>query len=172
MKYFEILSNKKTILILFFIFVSFNVYFFFQFQALNKIAGQEIKILDLRFGYTLEEVNLFFELLGDDGRMLYAHISKADMFYPIIYGLLLMSLLSFLAKGKSNLYFLNILPFIAVGIDFIENLSILKMLTNFSIVSMEMVHYSAAFTQLKWGFIGLSLSFVIILFFKNKLLSK
>ncbi|MGB1316228.1 MAG: hypothetical protein ACPG4Y_09420 [Chitinophagales bacterium] len=163
----KLLSNKISLLILNFIFIGFNIYFFTQFKELNNLAQQEVEILDLRFGYSLDEVNRFFSIIGNEGRAKYAEISKTDMLYPISYGLLIISLLTFLTNGNTKLYFLNIFPVAAVVIDFFENVSIVKLMENFPNISEEMVSYTSNLTQIKWLFIVFSILLVLILFYKK-----
>lgn len=163
MKFFQILSNKKSILILFVIFIGFNIYFSNAAKELNELAQQEVKILDLSFGYSFDDIKLFFEQIGSEGRLLYAKISKVDMIYPIAYGLFLMSLISFFAKNNSKLLLLNLFPFTIIILDFVENISIQKMLTHFPNIGAEMVSFTSVITQSKWIFVGLSIFSVFIL---------
>lgn len=172
MKFFQLLGNKKTILILFLIFVGFNIYFSTVLKDLNEIANQEVKILDLRFGYSLEEVNLFFRQIGSEGRILYEKISMADMFYPIFYGLLLMSLISRFTKGNSKLLLLNLIPLVMIILDFVENISIKKLMTHFPNIGADMVSFTSILTQAKWVFVGLSIFLVLILLGRNFYMKK
>jgi len=147
--------------------MGFNIYFLSQFKVLNEIAQSEVQILDLRFGYTLEEVKLFFEQIGSEGQLLYAKISKADMLYPISYGLFIVSLLSFFSKGKAQYLPLNILPIFAVVVDWVENNNISKLNLSFPNLNAELVEQTALLTQTKWVLIALSILMIVFLLIKR-----
>lgn len=163
MTFFKILGNKKTIAVLFLIFVGFNIYFSNALKGLNDIATAEVKILDLTFGYSFEEINLFFEQIGSEGILLYQKISFVDMFYPVFYGLFIMSLISFFAKENSKFLLLNVLPVIMILLDFIENISIGKLCANYPNINSEMVTLTSSLTLSKWFFVGLSIVSVLFL---------
>lgn len=89
---------------------------------------------------------------------LFPQLFLLDILYPILLALFLSTLiirLSNLIKVNQNHVFssLFILPFIAMFIDYFENIMVSLMITN---VSSEVIKTASLFTQMKGGFTTLS----------------
>ncbi len=161
------LANWKTILPLFTIFILFSFYLFPKYQAkINLIAGIEIQSLDARFTYSNNDVIALFDTITTEGRQLYFFISsQLDAFYPLVYGLLLFFIILNLTRNLSGKWFyISFIPFISILFDYLENIHVQNLLTNYPSISTSMVKSSALMTQLKWSFFSLSLLIVLVFF--------
>jgi len=163
------LSNGKLLIPLFLLFGLFTFYLFPKYQTqINDIAGEEVLILDLRPTYTHKEVVTDFEKMQEEGRAIFQFIaSKADMVYPIIYGLFAILLLAFFLKkiivpGSNKIYF-AFLPIVLVITDYLENFNHLKLLNSYPDIAKESVMTGATLTQLKHFFSMALFVFLIVL---------
>ena len=110
----------------------FALYVFPSFNYPDTLDG--LKLLDLRFVYTPDDVALLFAQLGEEGRHTYfKQLLIADMFYPLIYSILLYQILLILLTATARRRFflrLSVLPLLAGLADVLENLNIIGMLTS------------------------------------------
>ncbi|MCJ8167162.1 hypothetical protein MKJ04_20140 [Pontibacter sp. E15-1] len=170
------ISTWRYILPLFasFCFVTFRIFPTYS-SRLQDIAGQEIQLLDIRFSYATSEVLYDFEKLGTEGRDLYKVIAgRIDMIYPIIYGLLFISVLAYLLKRVTNtnskLLFIATLPALGVTFDYLENLNTLSLLNDFPNLTDQGVAWGEQMTRMKLG--SLFFSFVVAFSLASFLLIK
>lgn len=124
------------------------------------------RLLDLRYqGYQKQDVLLFFELLGPQGRHDYQTIQlPIDMLYPLLFAIGYSSFFSYYLRSKYCLLklkkytfaFLS-LPIISAVMDWSENLNTYFMLQRFPSIDIESVFLGSNFTQLKFLFILITL---------------
>lgn len=133
-------------------------------RAAAKIEpySREMQVLDMELSYTLEQVQLLFEVLGEEGRAVYRSFELTeDFFYPLSYGLLLsLGIVFFFRKSFPKipqLSLLGIFPLIAMGFDYAENFMIVSMLSAYPQISEQTVSLASSATTLKWGFVMISL---------------
>lgn len=142
----------------------------FTFPRINAQLGTEA--FDLKAtGYTVEEATAMLQNLDQETIDLYLfpQLFLLDVLYPLLLALLLSALiirLSGLIKlstdhGFSNIY---LLPFLAMLLDYGENILIALMITNPNPVSESIIKTSGLFTQLKSGTTTLCWLVVIVLF--------
>lgn len=142
----------------------------FTFPRINAQLGTEA--FDLKAtGYSVEEASVMLQNLNQATIDLYLfpQLFLLDVLYPLLLALLLSALiirLSGLIKlstdhGLSNLY---LLPFLAMVLDYGENILIALMITNPKPVSESIIKTSSLFTQLKSGTTTLCWLVVIVLF--------
>ena len=161
-------ANWKTILPLFILLIGFIVYAFPKYQnQINSLTGEKLTSLDARMHYTKEEVILLFNKMGTEGRNIYRFISsRIDMAYPVVYGLFFILVLASLLKNfipSTSLWkWLLVLPVIGVTFDYLENVSVLKLLATFPEITNTQVAFASQMTSLKWYFLYASL--IVILF--------
>ncbi len=115
-----------------------------------------LKILDIRFGYTATQVSKLFEAIGALGQKNYLlFTATADMAYPLVYGLFLCLFISYLFEKaflKTHSYrFLNLLPLFIVISDYVENISIISLLSTYPAISTNLVKIGSFATLFKWG---------------------
>lgn len=176
------LASKRGIAILFVLaHVVLLLMMVFTFPRINAKLGTQA--FDLKpFGYSYEEALLMIQNL-DQATIdfyIFPQLFLLDLLYPILLALLLSTLiirLSNLIKlhPKSIYSNLFVLPFIAMGIDYLENILISVMITNSTEISFGVVKIASTCTQLKGTFTTISWVVIIILFviwlknrFKNK----
>ncbi|MDP2236229.1 MAG: hypothetical protein Q8J88_07340 [Bacteroidales bacterium] len=145
-------SKIFQILLLFLILLSFNLVLFPSFN--NVFEVENLRILDIRFSYTHDEIILLFNQLGEVGRQIYTfQTAVVDMIYPLVYSIFLYLLfdlalgISVQRKIKKNIKFL---PFGIAFFDYLENFNTLQMLSDFP----EILNFSASAgslcTSIKW----------------------
>lgn len=142
----------------FWLFIFTNlVYVFMLTVTIPKVmsfAG-EMKVMDmLPSGYNFQYVSSLLNTLGEEGRKLYLFRQiPADMIYPALFGIsycvLLLYLLKKLNKLNSPLIYLGLLPLIGGFFDYLENLGIIIMLSNFPDISENLVSLISDFTITK-----------------------
>lgn len=141
----------------------------FTFPQINEKLGTEA--FDLKpFGYSESEATIMLQNLDQSTVDLYLfpQLFLLDVLYPILLAIFLSTLiirLSNLIKLNQNHVFLNLflLPFIAMFIDYSENIMISLMITNPTNVSSGMIKTASIFTQMKGGFTTLSWLVILIL---------
>ncbi|MCX7744381.1 MAG: hypothetical protein N2167_07445 [Flavobacteriales bacterium] len=152
-------------------------------KAASKIEpySNGLKLLDLELSYTLHQVQLLFETLGEEGRTIYRVIEYTeDFFYPLSYGLLLsLGIVYFFKKSFpkiTQMALLGIFPLVAMMFDYAENFLIIQMLSAYPQISETKVILASSATTLKWGFVIVSLllifSALIVHLFKRYVLRK
>ena len=162
-------STWKYILPLFILFCGVTFYIFPKYQSqLREIAGEEVKPLDTRFSYTLEEVVSDFEKLGVEGRHVYQFIvGRIDMIFPVIYGLFFILTLAYLLKKitppHSKWMLIALLPVLGMLFDYLENFNTLSLLKNYPDLSAQGVAWGEQMTRLKHGFLFLSIGLILFL---------
>tara|TARA_R100001369_G_C3297827_1_gene165160 strand:- start:515 stop:1072 length:558 start_codon:yes stop_codon:yes gene_type:complete len=141
----------------------------FTFPRINAKFGTQA--FDLKtFGYSQSEATMMLRNLDQSTIDLYLfpQLFLLDILYPILLALFLSTLiirLSNVIKVNQNHVFssLFILPFVAMFIDYFENIMISLMVTNPTNVSSEVIKIASLFTQMKGGFTTLSWLVVLTL---------
>ncbi|SMD31751.1 hypothetical protein SAMN04488029_0088 [Reichenbachiella faecimaris] len=168
----ERLTTKRVILVLFVVaHLVLLLMMLFTFPRIN--AQLETEAFDLKAtGYTVEEATAMLQKLDQATINLYLfpQLFLLDVLYPFLLALLLSTLiirLSGLIKMRAHplLSHLYLLPFLAMALDYAENVSIALMITNTSQISAGTIQTASLFTQLKSGITTICWLVVIILFF-------
>jgi len=140
----------------------------------NSLPESNKLILDLRFGYNTDNVNNFLLELSEDGRNYYVNTFHfVDTFYPIIYCMFYLTVLSYLIKKcfpKTKI--LLVLPVAGMICDFIENILLNYIVKNHDNIMENIVNVSSIFTVVKFIMIytslALSILFLIVIIIKRK----
>lgn len=151
-------SKGKTVLILFL--STMVVYLAMLLYTIPVIISQapHLKILDMSpTGYSAEDVNLLFSAIGAKGREFYLNVQlPIDFIYPGLFAITNSLMLGWLFglgfKSDSSVFYLMVVPFLAGGFDYLENLGVIMMLSSFPDISEPLVNISSMFTVLKSGF--------------------
>lgn len=127
---------------------------------------ENIKLLDTRFWYTSSDVFHLFSQLGVDGRAAYRFFTVSiDLLYPLVYGFCFYYSLEFLLKkafqNRTKFQILRFIPFGIVLFDYIENLSILRLLYTFPQTNEIPALIGAIATSSKWIFTILTILILI-----------
>lgn len=130
--------------------------FFFLLTYLDnelKAIGGGSGVLDLQFAFTLERGTEIIRQWGTIGRHLALTGLLIDCFYPISYGLLLMTLIVRIfnaenSEGSANR--LLYLPLWAVILDYAENIVHWRAIESFPAVSTFSFFIASLFATTKW----------------------
>jgi len=142
----------------------------FTFPRINDKFGTQA--FDLKtFGYSHSEAAMMLRNLDQStiDFYLFPQLFLLDILYPILLALFLSTViirLSILIKISPNHIFSNlfILPFIAMFIDYLENIMISLMITNSTELSIVIIKASSILTQMKGAFTTLSWTIILVLF--------
>lgn len=132
-----------------------------------------IKLLDMMpAGYDFEYVNLLFNTLGQEGRNTYLYTQiPLDMLYPLLFGisfcLVLAYFLNRLNKLRTPFIYLCLLPIIAGSFDYLENIGIVTLLSNYPDIAINTVKITNIFSLIKSTsttiyFVVLMITFIIL----------
>lgn len=146
--------HKTTILAIITAFIIFIV-----FPALTKYFSSTdipLQMMDTSFSYTPEEVLQNVADYTDSEREGYILISLSiDFIYPMIYAFCLSFLLSMLFKEYANttnpLRLINLLPFLAMEFDFLENVMLITLSFLYPDAPFTIAKIASIATPLKWG---------------------
>jgi cytochrome b561 len=163
-------KNSKTHIILVIVLlalflISMRIMRHYSNNLINYIANEEI--LDLRMGYSFDNVIHYLNGLGEDGRKYYSNtFHLVDTFYPIIYFAFYVTTLSYFIKRifKNKIYFIVLLvPLLGIICDYGENIFINSFIKNMNNITEENVMIANYFTRIKFISVYLSLILIIIL---------
>jgi len=148
------ISNWKTLLLAIAVYMVFPAYFLKNAETkINELAGKPSPIIDLSFGFnpqkTLESVASY----GDAARAYYASVEMSvDIVYPIVYTFLFGIILTLLFRSKSYKPFayVNLLPFLTLIFDYLENFSIVNLLQSYPNSSTTVAILCEVFKLGKW----------------------
>ena len=166
----ERLASKSGIIVLFLLsHTVLLLMMLFTFPRINAKFGTQA--FDLKtFGYSQSEATMMLRKLDQStiDFYLFPQLFLLDILYPILLALFLSTAiirLSHLIKISRNHVFSNLfmLPFIAMFIDYFENIMISLMLINSTSVSSGVIKTASIFTQMKGGFTTLSWVIILIL---------
>jgi len=155
-KKFNLILGGRSIAILIFLFVFFNV-------MLKQTISAEL-VLDLKFGYTASDAYQVLQEMGQEQREAYLRcLLLFDIPYMVIYTLLFIQLFNFLWKEKGfQLFCLGILVF-----DLLENFMILMMIQTFPDYSSFLGFSASFFTSAKWVLVGVAVVLCLVGVFKK-----
>jgi len=127
----------------------------------------DVGSIDLTFGASPATLFNKVEAYGSQGRYVYRIFAlTADIAYPIIYSIFLGLVITFLLRRTfpmgSQLQKLNLLPFVALLFDILENLGIAALLTTFPQQITWLALFTIIVNFIKWVFAGGSTLLVLV----------
>ncbi len=148
-------STGKKVVVLF-IFANL-IYLIMVTFTIPKTAAfaNDMKLLDMMpGGYNFDYVKTLFTELGDEGRHAYLFTQiPLDLIYPALfafgYSLLLAFFLKKLQKQNSPLIYLCWLPFIGGTADYLENIGIIYLLSQYPEITENTVKLTSLFSLIK-----------------------
>ena len=158
-------SKPKYLVGLFVLQILFAVFMFFAVQTIKEDTGKAI--LDTQFRYNIEKVSEIFTAYGEEGLITYNKIQLIDLFYPLVYSLLLSSIL-FLLFSHSKTVAIILMPIVAAYFDYVENFLLFISTRTFPDLNPAMIKIASFATSLKWSLIYISVVFVIIGLLRKK----
>jgi len=145
--------------------ILFSVFMFFAVQNIKETS--KVSILDTKFSYNIEQVSELFTSYGEEGLITYNKLQLVDMFYPMVYSMLLSSIL-FLLFSHSRTVAVILLPIIAAYFDYVENILLFISTRTFPDLNYAMIKISSFATSLKWSLIYISVVFILIGLLRKK----
>ncbi len=148
-------STGRNVIILF-VFTQI-IYFLMLFYTIPKVMSYAngMKILDLMpTGFSADYAKTLFDELGVVGRDYYLFRQiPLDMIYPFLFAVTYSLLLTYLFKKsfdtESKLQFLSIIPLFGGFFDYMENIGIIIMLSNYPIFSSMLANVTNLFSIFK-----------------------
>lgn len=138
--------------------------------AQSKLMGfsNGVDLIDLLLSYSPDTVYRMIEAYGDEGRPYYRNFAMSfDLAYPVVYSVFLSLLIGWLLQrvtpAASRWRLLNLLPFGGMLFDWLENASVIAMLTSYPAVTPNLARIGSLCTSLKWGFSALSMLLLVSL---------
>lgn len=137
---------------------------FFNQQFLALSGG--LFVPDMRFGYSLADIQQLFSTVGTDGLRVYSAMQDADTFLPIVYSLaisfgILIAIRNCpdrLQKTKS----LGMFPLIVAIFDYAENILIATQVASYPTLNGGIIELASIYTTLKWVTLGISFLILIV----------
>lgn len=158
-------SNWKTLVGLLLLYAIFpTVLFKNAAEKINALAAKEIGPIDLTFGFNPQRTLQMVEDYGDAARTYYKQVElTVDIAYPVVYALMFAVMLTLIYRrliGRPVIY-LNMLPFVVMLFDFLENITIVSMLTHYPEQSMTMATLCELFKLIKFLLLGLVIFLIV-----------
>ena len=150
----SVLTGKLVMVLLFLANAVYLLMLFYSIPKLIQYSGG-LELFDMSpFGYSYQTAMALLLALGENGRHFYQSTQLVlDLFYPLLFALAYSSLALWLAKGcKRNckvMLYLAVVPIFVCLFDYLENISIWVMLSDFPAVSDGLVATSSLFTVVK-----------------------
>lgn len=159
------ISNWKTLGLAFLIDMSFNVYFLKNAEnKINALSGNTNGVIDLTFGFNPQKTLDLVAAYTPEARNFYAWTElTTDIIYPIVYAFFFGILLTLLFRNKPYAPYslVNVLPFVSLIFDYLENFSIVALLKSYPAQSYTIAWICEAVKMIKWISIGLAMVFIL-----------
>lgn len=129
---------------------------FLVFRVRNHALGRRNVLLDARSWYAPDEAHQLLADLGRSGRGWYRFTEATlDVFFPVVYGTLLCVLIV-LAWDEDVARWLVLVPVLAVGMDLLENATVVALIGTFHERASPLAWAGAVFTASKWVLVTLA----------------
>jgi len=170
------LASWKSLLIFLAIYLLFNGYILKNAEnKINEYAGKSVGIIDLTFGFNPQKTLMMVREYGDEARSFFATTEMTiDLVYPIVYAFLFGIILTLLFR-RSSFQWVNILPFICLLLDYLENITVVILLLSYPQQSVTIAILCEIFKLMKWitfGFIILLIIYGLASLLINRLKQK
>ena len=161
------LANGRTLLILFLLFILTTSVIFPLMSSLIEDPAGELEKIDTKLYYTSAELYEIMEDYGDQNRRVYAlsHLT-ADVLFPLVYasffGLLIAYIFQCAFPKDSWVQRLNLVPFVLLIFDLIENLGIVILLLSYPTKMVGLASFTGIITSLKWVLAGITVALPVV----------
>jgi hypothetical protein len=159
------ISNWKTLLLFFAIYMFFNAFLLKNAEEkINTLSGNTNGVVDLTMGFDTQKTLGMVAAYSPEARDFYAKTEMTtDVAYPIIYAFFFGIALTLLFKGKSYSPhpFVNTLPFISLVFDYLENITIVNLLTSYPIQNESVALFCEIFKLIKWISFAAVIGFIL-----------
>ncbi len=164
-QFFYAQSTGLRVILSFLLMMLFNI---FIFPFMQGRMGTFANPMDMRFGFTENDVLSFFTLLGVEGRSVYFFVeSVVDVIYPLVYTSFSILVLSFFYRSllpENTLWrLLNVvLPLVIMISDFAENAGVILMLQGFPGAIATHAGWTSIANECKWTAFVLLIGSVVV----------
>lgn len=160
-------SNGYISLLAFLIFVGFSIIFLPDQAKKSAVFSEGIGAPDTSLFYTPTDLYNMADTYGVEGRQAYIKARFTfDLVFPFIYTLFLITSLSIILARVFPFHhryrLLNLVPFIAMIFDFLENISTSLVLARFPQPTIIIDWLAPIFTIIKWISLGCSFSLLFL----------
>ncbi len=131
-------------------------------QIMRAVPPSAPSIVNLQLAFTQRRMEAVLDAWGVQGRQAYLRSLVLDFFYPIAYACVIAAWIAFLTnisgrRPAPSVLLLFSLPFIAAGLDYVENLLHLWMLAVTHQLSPLLIFLASLSAAIKWSLAGISL---------------
>ena len=170
------LANGRTLLILFLLFILTTSVIFPLMSSLIEDPAGELEKIDTKLYYGPAELYEIMDAYGDQGRRVYAHSHlTADVLFPLVYasffGLLIAYIFQRAFPQDSWVQQLNLVPFVLLIFDLIENVSVVILLLAYPTQMGGLARVTGTVTSVKWMLAGITVALplvgAVVWFFRN-----
>ncbi len=128
---------------------------------------------DTSFSFDSDRFYEMVEDYGEEGRTFYVQVRWTfDVIWPLVYGVFLISTTLFFSSGLKSRKPLVLLPILAVGFDFLENIFATIVMTVYPKVVPTLFFFLKLSSMTKWGTLFVSFIIIIILLIRYLLHKK
>lgn len=133
----------------------------------------------MKLNYTHAQAYKALSEYNAETRKYYSYMQVMDLFFPLIYALLLSALLTSLTyrlfPDRNLIHYVNIMPFLAALFDYLENIGIFVMIRRFPESFQTIAWITNKMSLFKFGLTGIAFSIwfiLLIIFSVKKLITK
>jgi hypothetical protein len=155
-------ASGRILIILFVVFILTTSVIFPLVSSLIEDPAGELESIDTKLYYSPAEFYEIIEPYGDQGRRVYAlsHLT-ADVLFPLVYafffGLLIAYIFQRAFPKDSWVQWLNLVPFMLLIFDLIENVSVVILLLAYPTQLEGLARFAGIITSLKWILAGITM---------------
>lgn len=155
------LATGRNLLFLFLLFLLTTSVIFPLMSSLIEDPAGELEKIDTKLYYTSAELYEILDAYGDQNRRVYAlsHLT-ADVLFPLVYafffGLLIAYIFQRAFSKDSWVQRLNLVPFLLLIFDLIENVSVVILLLAYPTQLEGLARFAGIITNLKWILAGIT----------------
>ena len=166
-RWLDALANGRVLLFLGALVFAFSGLIFpWVARELSAMAGKEIEVPDVRFGFSPDEIHQVLDEMGPAGRDFYRLVELSlDVAYPLAYGLFFTGLLWFLGgrflPAQSVLRKAALLPLLAGLFDVAENVGLSILVKRFPLRMDGLAGFASVANQLKFSLIAISIGLIL-----------
>lgn len=154
------IAHWKTLLLFALLYIVFPAYLLKNAeQKINALSGKTVGVIDLTFGFNPQRSLQMVADYSEEARNYYASTElTTDIVYPLVYAFFFAIMLSMLYRN-SPCRWVNVIPFVTMLADYLENIQIISLLKNYPQQSSNMAAMLEVIKMFKW----LSFGCVILL---------
>jgi hypothetical protein len=159
------IATGPTLIVLLLAYISFPAYWLKNAEeTINRLAGRPIGPIDLTFGFNPTQTLQMVADYGPEVRAFYTRTELTlDVIYPLVYTLLFAVVLTMLFRNRPYKPFagVELLPLVTLVFDFLENATIVGLLTTYPAQSMTLAVLCEIFKLAKWISAGVVMLLVL-----------